>query len=83
MSTQRHPGSANGAKPDHSALACHKYGLLALKEPTGNPDTVGPQGSKDSPNDTMGRRDTDGRETGAGIRNGQRAILARSQTEDK
>ena len=83
MSTQRHPGGADGAKPDHGALACHRYGLLALKEPAGNPYTAGPQGSKDSPNDTMGRGDTDGRETGAGIRNGQRAILESSQTEDK
>ena len=54
-----------------------------MKEPTGNPSATGIQGSGDSPEDTMGTGDTDGRETATRDWNGHRALLMHGQTEDE
>ena len=59
--TQRHSDGADGTRPGHSALACREYGLLAPEEPAGDPATVGPQGSGDIPEDTLGIGGTNGR----------------------
>ena len=75
VSTERHP---DGARPKHSALARREYGLLAPAEPAGNPAAAGPQGIRDSPNDTTGTGGTYRRETGAEERNRQRVLLASS-----
>ena len=56
--------------------------MLALEEPAGNPATAGPQGIRDSSEDTIGTGVTDGRETGTGEQDGQCAPLACGQTED-
>ena len=81
--TQSHSDGANDARTEHGALSLHEYGLLAPEELTGDPAATGPQGSGDSPKDTTGTGVTDRRETGTRERNGQRAILASGQREDK
>ena len=63
MSTQRHPNSAEGSRSKHGALACREYSLLALEEPTGNPDAAGLKGGGDSPKFTTGTGVTNRRET--------------------
>ena len=83
VSMHRHPDGADGARPEHGALARRKYSLLAPKEPEGNPATAEPQGSGGRSKDTTGKGGTDRRETGMGKRNGQRAILTCGQLEDK
>ena len=37
----RHTAGTDGARPEHSALARRKYGLLALEEPAGDPAVAG------------------------------------------
>ena len=79
----RHPGGANGARPEHGALARRKYGLLSLEDPAGDPAAVGPQDSRNIPEETLETGSTYGRETGTGGRNGETALLACSQPEDE
>ena len=81
MSTQRYYDGADGARPEHGVLARREYGLLALEDTAGDPAAAGPQGSGDNPKDTTGIGGTDGRETGAGERNGRRMPLVRGQPE--
>ena len=83
MRPRRHPDGTNGARPEHGALARREFGLLALEEPAGESAVVEPQGSGDSPKDTTGTGDTDGREKGTGKRNRKCVILAHGHTEDR
>ena len=48
----RHPNDANGARPEHGALARREYGLLASEEPVGDPDTTEPHVSGNNPENT-------------------------------
>ena len=80
VSTHRRP---NDARPEHGALARREYGLLAPKEPAGNPAAAEPQGSGDSPENTTCTGETDRRETRTGEQNRQCALLACGQMEDK
>ena len=88
MITQRHPNVADGTRPKHGALVRREYGLLAPEyvllepeDPAGDPANTGPQGSRDSPEDTTRIGDTDRRGTGTREQNGQRAPLAHGQLE--
>ena len=83
VSTQRHLDGTNGTRPEHGALVRHEYGLLAPEEPAGDLAAAGPQGSRDSPGDTTGTGGTNGRETGMGEQDRQRALLARDHPEDE
>ena len=78
-----HPDCANGARPKHGVLARREYGLLALEEPAGDPAATKPQGSKDSPKETLETGSTDGRETRKWERNSQSALFAWGQPEDE
>ena len=78
----RHPDGANGTRPEHSALARRKYGLLALDEPTGDPAAADPRDHGDGHEATMGTGGAYDRATEMGKKNGQRALLTCGQTED-
>ena len=80
---QRHRNGANGARTKHGALVRREYGLLAPEDLAGDPAAADPNGSRDIPKDTWETGRTDGRETGTWERNGQRALLACGQPEDK
>ena len=54
VGTQRHSDGADGARPKHSALARHEYGLLVPEEPAGDPAVARPQRSRENPKYTMG-----------------------------
>ena len=81
VSTQRHPEGTYGARPEHGKLARREYILLDPEDLTGNPAAAEPQGRREKPKDTTRTGDTDGRETGTGERNGQRALLVRGHPE--
>ena len=83
MKSHRRPDGADGASPEHGALARREYGLLVLEEPAGNPAAAELQGSGDSPENISETGCTDRRETGTGERNRQHALLACGQMEDK
>ena len=83
MRLHRHSDVVDGARPKHGALARHEYGLLAQEDPAGDPATAEPHGSGDSPKDTLETGCANGRETGTGEQNGQRALFACGQTEDE
>ena len=78
--TQRHSNGFDGARPEHGALARHKYGLL---EQTVDPAAAGTQGSKDNAEDITGTRGNNGREKGTGERNGQHAPIVHGQPEEE
>ena len=73
VSMHRHPDGANGTRPEHSALARRKYGLLALDEPTGDPAAADPRDHGDGHEATMGTEDQNQRETETRDRTGQRS----------
>ena len=56
---------------------------MAPEEPAGDPAAAGPQGIGESPEDTKGEGGTNGRETGTGEQNMQRAHLVCGQPENK
>ena len=60
VSTQRHSYGADGARPNHVALACREYGLLVPEGLAGDPATAGPYWSRDNPEDTTGTGYTNG-----------------------
>ena len=76
VSTHRHPNVADGARPEHGALACRKYTLLAPEEPSGDPAATEPQESGDSPEATMETGGIDVWATKTGDLNAQSALLA-------
>ena len=69
-----HTNGADGSRPEHGALARHKYGLLMPEDLADDPAAKDPQVSRDIPEE----KDTRTRE-----RSGQRALLACVHTEDK
>ena len=79
VSTQRHSDGADGARPEHSALACCEYGLLPPKDLKGDQAAARPQGS----GDTMRTGGTYRRETGMEEQNGHCMLLARSHPEEE
>ena len=66
MRPHRHHDVADGARPEHSTLARHEYGLLAPEDPAGNPDAADPHGSRDRPEDTSETERRDMERTGTG-----------------
>ena len=50
----RHTEGANGARPEHGALARHKYGLMAPEDPAGDLAVADPQEYRDDHEATMG-----------------------------
>ena len=82
VSTHRRPDGSNSARPEHVALACCKYGLLAPDEPEGDPAAAEPRDRGDGPDATIGTGGLDEREMETGYHNRQRAILACSHPKD-
>ena len=60
------PNGADGARPEYGTLARRKYDLLAPEEPAGNLDAAEPQDSEYSPEETIGKRVPDRKETEIG-----------------
>ena len=56
----------SGARPEHGTLARRKYDLLAPEEPAGNLAAAEPQDSEYSPEETIGKRVPDRKETDMG-----------------
>ena len=54
VSTQKHPNGADGARPEHNALARREYSLLAPEEPAGDPAAAELQEYGDGHETTMG-----------------------------
>ena len=75
------PDSPDGARHKHGALERRKYGLLVLEEREGDPAAAEPQERGDGQKATMGTGGMAVKETDTGDRNGQRTLLACSQTE--
>ena len=83
MRPHKHPDCANGASPEHGALARRQYVLLAPENPAGNPAAVETQGSGEFPKATTETGNIYRRETATGEQNGQRGFLACGQLEDR
>ena len=78
-----HSDGADSARSEHGALARCKNSLLAPEELVGDLDSVEPQGSGESPKDTVETRRRYWKWTETGEQNGQRVLLTCGHPEDK